>query len=79
MSHGGPRRAKGFPWVWMMYHALDLGLSVDDFWNSTPRMIILLQKELGKSVARAEGGRKTTASGTRITGGAMPLNMLPRP
>ena len=62
-----------------MYHALDLGLTMDDFWNSTPRMIMLLQRELGASVARAGGNRKTTASGVKITGGAMPLSMLPRP
>lgn len=33
-----------------MYHALDLGLSVADFWEMSPRGIFLLQEELVKSI-----------------------------
>lgn len=62
----------------MLYHALDLGFSYDEFWDLTPRCILLLQGELGKSVSRA-GGRRTTAGGAVVSGGAMPLSMLPRP
>ena len=65
--------------MWMLYHALDLGFSYDEFWELTPRCILLLQGELGKSVARAGGGKRTTAGGAVVSGGAMPLSMLPRP
>ena len=72
MSRGG----RGFPWVWMLYHALDLGLTYDDFWNMTPRAIMLLQAELGRG---SGGGGRRTAGGAVVQGGAMPLSRLPRP
>ena len=79
MSHGGRRRSKGYPWAWLMYTALDLGLTMEEFWNTTPRMIMLLQRELERGMARAGAGTRRTTAGAVVSGGAMPLSMLPKP
>lgn len=57
-----------------MYRALDIGMSVEEFWKSTPRCIITLLREKQKDM----GGR---TSGGRSHGGArvQKLQSLPRP
>lgn len=35
-----------------MYHALDLGLSMEDFWEVSPRTIWVLQQQLIRTIKR---------------------------
>lgn len=75
------RRARGgdgrFPWAWLMYHALDLGMTVAEFWDSTPRAICLLMAEMGRGQKQASANRKPG----RHAGPAqvVKLDYIPRP
>lgn len=57
----------------MLFHALDLGISVQDFWDMTPRGIVLLMEEMSRSHRMArrahDGGAETVQQ----------LNYIPRP
>lgn len=73
-ARGGDGR---YPWAWLMYHALDLGMTVAEFWDSTPRAICLLLSEMGRgqkpaSVGRGTGRYKTPAQ-------VVKLDYIPRP
>lgn len=46
------RTGDGYPWSWLMYHALDVGVSAEAFWRMSPRAIVLLLRELRKSAQR---------------------------
>ncbi len=39
-----------------MYRALDLGMSVEAFWQTTPRAIVLLVQEMVREVQARSGG-----------------------
>lgn len=44
-----------------MYHALDLGIGVEEFWDMTPRAICILVQEMaasGKAANQPHGARK---------------------
>lgn len=75
MSHARKEdAAKHFPWAWLMYHALDLGISTDAFWEMTPRAICILLSEMMRANQPRE---KHTASGSG--GQTVRLNYIPRP
>lgn len=57
-----------------MYDALELGLSVDDFWAMTPRAIYLLRDE---KIRRLEG--RARAKDGRAKPKGQRLKYLPRP
>ena len=57
-----------------MYDALELGLSVNDFWDMTPRAIYLLRDE---KLRRLEGRARAKGGGAKPKG--QRLKYLPRP
>lgn len=73
-ARGGDGR---YPWAWLMYHALDLGMTVAEFWDSTPRAICLLLEEMGRGQRRSAPGRGSA----RAAGPAqlVKLDYIPRP
>lgn len=60
-----------------MTHALDLGIGVADFWDMTPRAIILLVQEAER--CRIGTGKETKKSKAPSQGGVVQLNYIPRP
>ncbi len=61
-----------------MFHALDLGISVDAFWEMTPRAICLLVQEMARNTGSAKAsarGMGSTTSSPRV----VHLNYIPRP
>ncbi len=74
-------RARGeccrFPWAWLMYHALDLGMTVAEFWDSTPRAICLLLEEMGRGQHRPAAERR--AAGAAGPAQVVKLDYIPRP
>ncbi len=63
-----------YPWAWLMYHALDLGVSAEEFWNMSARAIVLLHKEMRRGV---EAARSSRAAAARPQ--SRRLNYIPRP
>ncbi len=61
-----------------MYHALDLGMTEEEFWDTTPRAICILMDEMVRSSGAKQGGhsRGQTAPGGRQV---VQLNYIPRP
>ncbi len=62
-----------------MYHALDLGMTADEFWNTTPRAICILMDEMLRSsggAKRVESSGRTSAAGS---GQVVKLSYIPRP
>lgn len=58
-----------------MYSALEVGLSVEDFWKATPRMIVCLLRERQRSYGGSDG--KTRRNVRQARAGS--LADLPRP
>lgn len=58
-----------------MYHALDIGISVDEFWEMTPRGILLLLDEM----MRANKVRGQQSSSAAAAPQVVKLNYIPRP
>lgn len=60
-----------------MVHALDMGISAEEFWDMTPRGICLLVNEMLRAGegGRGRSGRKLAASGTE----PVKLCYIPRP
>lgn len=61
-----------------MFHALDLGISVEAFWEMTPRAICLLTQEMARNTSGAKAaarGGGSSASSPRV----VQLNYIPRP
>lgn len=60
-----------------MYHALDLGIGVEEFWDMTPRAICILVQEMAAS------GKAANQPARRAGKGAAPrvvkLDHIPRP
>lgn len=56
-----------------MYHALDMGVGFEAFWEMSPRAIVLLHRELRR-------GAKAAPSPARLSGGEqrVRLNYIPR-
>lgn len=56
-----------------MYHALDMGVGFEAFWEMSPRAIVLLHRELRR-------GAKAAPSSARPSGGEqrVRLNYIPR-
>ena len=64
-----------YPWAWLMYHALDLGISAAEFWDMSARAIVLLHREMRRGV---EATRSARAAGAGRPQGRR-LNYIPRP
>lgn len=58
-----------------MYHALDMGVSAEAFWDMSARAVVLLHQELRRGVKGAAG----KAQPVQEKGGAVRLNYIPRP
>lgn len=59
-----------------MYHALDLGISVAEFWGMTPRAICILLDEMRRGAKAApRGSGKATGGAPRV----VRLDYIPRP
>lgn len=63
-----------YPWAWLMYHALDLGISAMEFWDMTPRAICILLDEMVRS---STGTREKRSAGG--AGQVVQLDYIPRP
>ncbi len=63
-----------------MYRALDLGMSVEAFWQTTPRAIVLLVQEMVREV-QARGGSGPEWPKYPAGGGKreVRLSYIPRP
>lgn len=59
-----------------MYHALDLGISADDFWKMSPRAVVNIQREMVKArkatIKQREQQKREQERGPR-------LSRIPRP
>ncbi len=60
-----------------MFHALDLGISVDAFWEMTPRAICLLVQEMARNTGSANASVK--GAGGPASPRVVHLNYIPRP
>lgn len=58
-----------------MYHALDLGISARDFWDMSPRAVLLIQAEMMQ--AREEGNSGNTRKSSEPP--RLRLSDVPRP
>ena len=62
-----------------MFHALDLGISVDEFWEMTPRAICVLLDEMARTTQAvqhpAAASRPVSAGTTQV----VHLDYIPRP
>lgn len=67
------RTGGDYPWSWLMYHALDLGVSAEAFWRMSPRAIVLLLREMRKSAQRQQ------SSPDESDDAPVRLNYIPRP
>ncbi|MGN1069948.1 MAG: hypothetical protein ACI4P5_06015 [Candidatus Fimadaptatus sp.] len=44
------------PWSWLLYRALDMGISASDFWRMSPRAVIVLLRRLRRTQTPAQPG-----------------------
>lgn len=49
-----------------MYNALDMGVTVDAFWEMSPRALWVLTQERIRSMERRAGKGRRSGEGTRI-------------
>ena len=61
-----------------MYHALDMGISVTDFWEMTPRAICVLMDEMVRT-SKAGAARQTSRPATARERQVVKLDYIPRP
>ena len=64
-----------FPWAWLMYRALEAGISYDAFWQMSPRAVLSVLHE--RLRARADAGA-ISAMPTREPD-TVRLGYIPRP
>ena len=57
-----------------MYHALDMGVSVESFWDMSARAIVMLHREMRRSMAV-----KPTEPQEAAEVGPVRLDYIPRP
>lgn len=57
-----------------MFHALDLGMSASDFWDASPRAVLLIQQELQRA---KDASQKESADTSKLP--RLRLSDLPRP
>lgn len=65
-----------------MYLAMDVGISVDAFWDMSAHAVYLLHLEMRKSYSAAQRGKGAAKAGSSARAPApkvMPMSMLPRP
>ncbi len=61
-----------------MFHALDLGISVDAFWEMTPRAICLLVQEMARNTSSAKASTRGAGRASSVPQ-VVHLNYIPRP
>ncbi len=61
-----------------MFHALDLGISVDEFWEMTPRAICVLLDEMARAT-QAASPRASVPARPAGTPQVVRLDYIPRP
>ena len=64
-----------YPWAWLMYHALDMGISAADFWEMSPRAVVMLHQELRHSMPKTQQGSRRGPAPS----GPVRLDYIPRP
>jgi len=60
-----------------MYTALDMGISMADFWDMSPRAILLINREMGRRFDRQREALPTVPASQQS--GSVKLKRLPRP
>ena len=68
--------SSSYPWAWLLYHALDLGISADDFWEMSARAIVNVQRQMirtkKKEIERRQQQQEEAKRGPRLA-------RIPRP
>ena len=56
-----------------MFHALDMGVSVESFWDMSPRAVVLLHREMRRAAGKSAPARRPAEPQL------VRLNYIPRP
>ena len=64
-----------FPWAALMYTALDMGISMADFWEMSPRAVLMINREMGRRFERQREVQPAAAPHQN----PVKLKRLPRP
>ena len=60
----GAREDGAFPWAWLYFRALDCGMTAEDFWQASPRAIVMLY-ECAREASRPRVIQEGSARPTR--------------
>lgn len=65
-----------YPWDWLLYRALECGMSAAEFWAASPRAVVVLYR-CGRKTHGGRGGQAGRGP-TGAQAGAVRLSRIPR-